>query len=369
MKRLFCLIPLFAAGLMQAAHAVEIDDEVPESATLATGANGYRVLRLGTVQGGSSFGLALSRNGKAAAGNVWFEIEGNMRPAYFVPGQAPRVIYTDGPGEARGVNNLGEAVGWFTQGAQTQAFRWRLDTGAITTLPSLGGGSSYAAAINNQSEIVGWSESAPGVRHAMLWKGTASTDLGTWGGLSAQATAINRYGDIVGYREVEVDGMRYKQGVRKLKGRTPQILRIPKGFDNLVPTGINDNGDITGYMYAGATGELFGAMAFLRFGDVYKRLRAEPGYPTVARGLNNLREVAGYKFEGTADPRARGRVWRDNGATSVSLAELPEALSRGWYALGDANAINDTGVIVGTGQTLSSSGARRIEGYMLVPKP
>lgn len=368
MKRLFCLIPLFAAGLMQAAQAVEIDDEVPQSAALATGTNGYRVLRLGTVQGGSSFGLALSRNGKAAAGTVWFDIEGNMRPAYFVPGQAPRVIYTDGPGEARGVNNLGEAVGWFTQGAQTQAFRWRLDTGAITTLPSLGGGSSYAAAINNQSETVGWSESAPGVRHAMLWKGTASTDLGTWGGLSAQATAINRYGDIVGYREVEVDGVRYKQGIRKLKGRTPQILKIPTGFDNLVPTGINDNGDIAGYMYAGATGELFGAMAFLRMGDVYKRLRAEPGYPTFARGLNNLREVAGYKFEGTADPRARGRVWRDNGATSVPLAELPEALSRGWYALGDANAISDTGVIVGTGLYVSS-GTWRIEGYMLVPKP
>jgi probable HAF family extracellular repeat protein len=361
-----CIVSLFTAGLLQGAQAVEIDDEVPVTAAEATGTNGYRVLRLGTVQGGSSFGRALSRNGKAAAGSVWFDIAGNMRPAYFVPGQTPRVIYTDGPGEATGVNNLGEVVGWFTQGAQNQAFRWKTDN-TLTTLPSLGGGSSFAAAINNRSEVVGWSEAAPGVRHAVVWSGNTLIDLGTWGGISAQATAINRYGDIVGYREIEIDGIRYQQGVRLLKGGKPALLRIPTGFDNLVPKGINDNGDVVGHMYPSGQ-ELFSSVAFLRMGTLYKRLRAEPGFPTFALGVNNLKEVAGYKFEGTADPRTRGRVWRDNGTTSVPLDELPEAIRKGWYALGDADAINDTGVIVGTGQYIAS-GIRRIEGYMLVPKP
>jgi probable HAF family extracellular repeat protein len=361
-----CIVSLFTAGLLQGAQAVEIDDEVPVTAVEATGTNGYRVLRLGTVQGGSSFGRALSRNGKAAAGSVWFDIAGNMRPAYFVPGQTPRVIYTDGPGEATGVNNLGEVVGWFTQGAQNQAFRWKTDN-TLTTLPSLGGGSSFAAAINNRSEVVGWSEAAPGVRHAVVWSGNTLIDLGTWGGISAQATAINRYGDIVGYREIEIDGIRYKQGVRLLKGGKPVLLRIPTGYDNLVPKGINDNGDVAGHMYPSGQ-EFLSAVAFLRLGTTYKRLRAEPGYPTFALGLNNLREVAGYRFEGTADPRAQGRVWRDNGNTSVSLAWLPEAINKGWYTLGDANAINDTGVIVGVGQ-YGTNTSRKVEAYMLVPKP
>ncbi|WP_232540224.1 hypothetical protein [Azohydromonas aeria] len=362
---------LLAAGFLQGAQAANSSGGAENAtgaadtaAAEATGSRGYRTLRLGTVQGGSSFALALSPNHKAA-GYVTLNIAGGYRPALFMPGFAPRVIHTDGPGQGTGVNGLGEVVGWFQQGTLTQAFRWKFDH--ITTLPSLGGGSSYAAAINHFSEIVGWSEVAPGVRHAAYWRGGTVVDLGAWGGVAAQATAINRRGDIVGWRELDVAGERVRQGVRQLKGQRPQLLRIPAGFDNLVPSAINDNGDIAGHMYP-AGQELFASVGFLLSGNFYKRLTAEPGFPTFGLALNNLKEVAGYKFEGTADPRARARVWRNSGNTSVALDRLPSAVNTGWWALGDAHGINDSGVIVGVGQFNTAGGGRNIEAYMLVPR-
>jgi uncharacterized membrane protein len=203
------------------------------------------------------------------------------------------------------------------------------------------------------------------VRHAAYWRGGTLVDLGTWGGLSAQATAINGRGDIVGYRELDVAGVRVKQGVRQLKGQRPQLLRIPAGFDNLVPSAINDNGDIVGHMYPSGQ-EFFASVAFLLSNNVYKRLQAGTGFPTFATAVNNLKEVAGSKFDGPADPRDRARVWRNNGNLSVALDYLPSAINTGWRALGLASGINDTGVIVGTG--IFGTVTPRIEAYMLVPR-
>ncbi|NML16909.1 hypothetical protein [Azohydromonas caseinilytica] len=368
MRGMIFALSLFTAALMPVARAVEApaagavsDAASPEQNTAP---RGYRTLRLGTVQGGSSAAYALSPNGKAA-GYVGFDIEGRFRPALFAAGREPRVIHTDGPGSASGVNGLGEVVGWFQQGDRTEAFRWKFNT--ITTLPSLGGGSSYATAINARSEIVGWSQAlSSGERHAVYWYGSTLIDLGTWGGLAAEATAINRRGDIVGYREVEIDGRRVKQGVRQLKGRKPQLLRIPEGYIGLVPKAINDNGDIAGHMY-GSFGEVLGSEGFLLVGNNYSKMNEQSGYTTYGLGLNNYREVSGYRDNFTSDPRDRGRVWRHRGQTIVGLDGLPSARNTGWWALGAAYAINDNGVVVGVGQW-GAVDARTVEAYMLVPR-
>ena len=233
MKRRQFTISLAAAGLAPGAYA-------------ATSAPSYEVLRLGTFQGTRSAAFAVSSNRKAA-GSVHFNIDGGYRPALFFHGQAPKPIYTDGPGEARGINARLETVGWFRQGSFTQAFRWRNDT--LEILTSLGGGHSYAAAINNRSEIVGWSEAAPGASHAVYWWGDRLIDLGTWRGYGAQATDINQRGDIVGFREVVVEGVGLRQGVRLIRGRKPQLMPTPPGYDSVTPTAINNKGHITGYVY------------------------------------------------------------------------------------------------------------------------
>ena len=363
MRGMIFALSVFCAALPQTVQAADTAAADEAFTSQNTAPRGYRTLRLGTVQGGSSSAYALSPNGKAA-GYVGFDIEGGFRPALFVAGQAPRVIHTDGPGAAQGVNGQGEVVGWFQQGDRTQAFRWK--PGGIDTLPSLGGGSSSALAINHRSEIVGWSQAPSGERHAVYWYGTTLIDLGTWGGLAAEATAINRNGDIVGYREVEIDGRRIKQGVRQLKGKKPQLLRISEGYIGLVPSAINDNGDIAGHRY-GNSGDSLGSEGFLLIGNTYWKMTEQPGYTTYGLALNNHREVAGYRNNFTSDPRFRGRVWRHKGRSVVALDGLPSALNTGWWALSAAYGINDSGVVVGVG-IWGDVNNRNVEAYMLVPR-
>jgi probable HAF family extracellular repeat protein len=353
---------LAATALLQMAQAATAGNATPISAPAENPARpGYTVHELGSVEGGLSDARSVSSNGKAA-GYVTFNIDGSFRPALFELGKLPVPIYTDGPGKATGVNAGGEVVGWYAQGAATQAFRWKNNT--LTTLPTLGG-SSWAAAINDRSEIVGWSEVSPGVVHAAYFYAGKVRDLGTWGGLSAQATGINANGDIVGFREVMRDGVRVRQGVRVLRGQAPQLLRPPAGFDALVPQSINANGDVAGYLHK-AGGLSIDTQAFTLVGTQLRQLRSDGccnGAPSSAGAINAARQTVGHKLDAGADPRQRGRLWLN--AQPVALDTLPEAAAAGWYALGEATSLNDRGVIVGVGQTAQ----RQVRAYMLVPKP
>jgi hypothetical protein len=350
---------LASAFLNNAHAAIESGTSTREKSAVPR----YKVLRLGTFQGGSSEANAVNGLG-LAAGQVSFNIAGGYRPALFVPGFTPMPIYTDGPGEATGINNRTDIVGWFRQGDFTQAFRW--SRGNIKTLASLGGGHSHAAGINGRAEIVGWSEAAPGASHAMYWRGDDFVDLGLWDGYAAQATAINDRGDIVGFREVVQNGIGVRQGVRSLRGKPPQLLPTPPGFDAVVPTSINDLGDITGYVYP-AGNFLFGRVAFIYANGKYTLMPNPAGHPTVGLCINNRRDVAGFRFDGNADPRNRGTVWLDKGDTEFGIDYLPAALSKGWTDLADATALNDAGVVVGYGLLHPSPSRYSLEAFMLVP--
>ena len=62
----------------------------------------------------------------------------------------------------------------------------------------LGGGGSYASAINDRGQVVGEGKNASGAWHAFLWQNGTMTDLGTLGGKKSAATSINERGEIVG---------------------------------------------------------------------------------------------------------------------------------------------------------------------------
>lgn len=80
-----------------------------------------------------------------------------------------------------------------------------------------------------------------------------TTDLGNWGGRSSHATAINANGDIAGFREIQANGQWVKQGVRLKANGTRQTIKPLAGFGNLVPTEINDTGDLAGSMSLNAS--------------------------------------------------------------------------------------------------------------------
>lgn len=106
--------------------------------------------------------------------------------------------------DARGIdwiavalNERGDVVGSYTEAEfhNSQAFLWR--DGVVIDLPALNDdGRTSARGINNRGQIVGWS-SGPGGSHAVLWDGGDVTDLGIWGN-ACTPWDVNESGQVVG---------------------------------------------------------------------------------------------------------------------------------------------------------------------------
>ncbi len=78
----------------------------------------------------------------------------------------------------------------------------------IVDLGSLGGDTSEARAINARSQVVGFSQTSSGTKHAFVWENGVMSDLGTLGGDYSNAVAINNRGDIAGVSTDATGSMR-----------------------------------------------------------------------------------------------------------------------------------------------------------------
>jgi probable HAF family extracellular repeat protein len=148
--------------------------------------------------------------------------------------------------EARDINNAGEIVG---EGGSNRAVLWK--NGEITDLGTLGGGLSYANAINEPGQVVGWAETSTGNNSAFLWdEGMGMTNLGTLGGFLSEALDINDQSQVVGRSYLETGEMHafiWEDGPGmidlndRLRPGSPWILYSA--------TGINSEGNISGMAY------------------------------------------------------------------------------------------------------------------------
>ena len=104
---------------------------------------------------------------------------------------------------AEGINEQNEVVGFSDLSTgDYQAFLWRPGHG-MRSLGTLGGHNSFAQSINDRSEVVGGSE-RPGssVTRAFLWSEAGGVrGLGTLGGRNSFANAINNRREVVGVSE------------------------------------------------------------------------------------------------------------------------------------------------------------------------
>lgn len=166
-------------------------------------------------------------------------------------------------------------------------------SGVTGELPTLGGNSGYALAVNELNQIVGFSDTAGDAQvRATLWLGGVARNLGTLGGVNSQAYGINDMGDIVGVAD-------------DASGR-PRAFRFQ----------IDDTGAVVTRVDLGTLGSA----------DSY------------AHAVNERGQIVG-----TSNDRAF--VWFGGVMTDLNT-RIPAG--SGWR-LSQAWAINDAGVIVGNG--------------------
>ena len=143
-----------------------------------------------------------------------------------------------GTGEAQGINKQRQVVGGTMLG---RAFLW--EDGVLTDL-GLPPGMAFAGAfrINDRAQVIGTASPA-GIKAAMafVWEDGAFTDLGSLGDRINIPRAINNRGDIVG----NSGGVAFLWHAGTLTD-LGTLLPIGSGWTSLVPTGINNSGQIVG---------------------------------------------------------------------------------------------------------------------------
>lgn len=305
----------------------------------------YTIKGLGVLPGdGASTGAGLNNWGNAVGVSVTIDPVDFMpqRPVLFTPG-AVRVLPTlpnELPGlfdgAAVAISDGGIAIGTvFSPKGPTHAAMFS-PTGVTDLGVLIGDADSYATAINNLKQIVGYTEVAidsdgPFI-HGVLYTGGQIVDLGALpGSRFSFATGINDQGMIVGYAQT-ADGATH--AVAFTQGQVVDF-GVPPGGTASMAYAINAQGQIAGAADFG-TGKLHAAL--IVNGSITDLGLLPGGSTSMAYAINNTGQAAGWADDSTGRRLpvvfSRGQV--------ISLG-IPPAATDGY-----ASAINDLGQVVGT---------------------
>lgn len=193
---------------------------------------------------GQTYGHAIDGHGNVVAG----QFAGPEFPWYEPAGGSPtRLALGDSlfAGDPQALNDAGLIVGvvWTTVG-KYHAAAWPGPDGSPALLGSLGGDQSWARGVNQVGDIVGWSELTPGdaTRHAVLWPaGGSMIDLTAWPNPcpgSSEAADVNDAGVIVG----RCDG----QPVLWTAAEGMRPLTSPAWVSSGEPYAINNHNEVVG---------------------------------------------------------------------------------------------------------------------------
>jgi probable HAF family extracellular repeat protein len=153
------------------------------------------------------------------------------------------------------INNNGQVAGTFkTAAGVLHGFLWQkgvyTDLGTLggiepaTDLPDVGPFGSKAVAINDKGQVIGFSVTPAGERHAFLWQQGVMTDLGTLadGKGYSEPVAINNRGQVIGYTTNAHGG---SSAFVWQKGVMTELKPLP-GAKYVVISAINKRGQIVG---------------------------------------------------------------------------------------------------------------------------
>jgi probable HAF family extracellular repeat protein len=210
---------------------------------------------------------------------------------------------------------------------------------SLTAIPNtLGGTTSWAGDVNASGVVIGTVDVGADT-HAFVYSGGTMTDLGTLGGPYTYANAINSSGLIVGSAGVPGDfehAFTYAfPGGPIMDGHsTAVVLGTGTGF-----SGVNSAGHITGYSDTAS-----GQHAIIYSGGLSTDLGVPAGADNSYGGaINSLDHVVGYAPN---SGNTTSVAFLYSGGTMHDLGTLG-----GVFAF--AKAINDSDLVVGSGQTSS----------------
>ena len=236
---------------------------------------------------------------------------------------------------ATAINDTSQVVGWSAnQDGQIQPFRY--SNGVMENLGTLGGDWAMAVDINHSGQVAGWSYDAEGQSRPFRYHNGTMEEFGSLGwGDWGEATAINDAGEIVGWT---VDGSGSLRAFRYSRGEMENMGTL--GGYHSWATGINDGGQIVGW----SDTEQGHGGAFRYHNGVMEQLSTlgEDASTGMPYAINNSGKVVGNVED--SDNR---RAFLHTGLAMLDLNDHIDPAS-GW-SMATALDINDHGQIVGTG--------------------
>ena len=269
-------------------------------------------------------------------------------------GSDSQAIWISGNGLIAGVADNGEIDPLFAGFTELRGVLWR--DGQIVDLGVLpeGGSESFANAVNNQSQVVGWGVNNvpdsfsfvgfPTQTRAFLWQDGTMQDLGTLGGPDAIASFINNKGDIAGPSWTPTDpATGAPAAVHPFLWRNGGMMDLGSlGGTDSEPTAMNEIGDVVGVStLAGDSIQ----HAFLWSKDKLFDLGTLGGNNAWANWINNRGDIAGKADLPGPAPQLHDAVLWSHGQM-IDLRVVPgDACSNAYY-------VNSHGQVVGTSENL-----------------
>jgi probable HAF family extracellular repeat protein len=294
-------------------------------------------------------------NGLLIAASLLFP----LAPAIASPVYTVKVVGPAGSA-AKGINASGQVVGSLSFGSTRHAFVYN---GTHTyDIGTLGGPMSIAYGINDYGVVVGQADNAAGRPRAFAYYHGHMTNLGTLpGGDLSVATAINRYGVITGYSGTGEPPDHGTYGFRYRSGHMVRLAALPAGLGSYGYS-INNGGTIAGAAYEGP----YTPPEYPNYPVIYKyNVPAKiSGYQGEANGINDYGQVVGgINTYDLPFPHARRPFFWQPGSSSVGtitfLGSLDATLDDGY-----ATAINNCGVVVGNSAVQLSSERYGYQGFV-----
>ena len=222
----------------------------------------------------------------------------------------------------------------------TPRFTWKaspLDTGGLT-------GESAATGVNDSGQVVG-NIGNVGNEQAAYWdNGVANvieTPLGGWGSWAAD---INQHGVIAGsgFPANQTTQVWKRHGFVWLNGKTTDLGFLPRS-NQTRPVALNEHGQVVGSSWSGDMWTATDVRAFLwQAGKKIVDLGALPGRAlSAATDIDNKGSVVGSSWNGEMDTSRQEHAFLWSRGRMTDLGPLPGARQSG------ATGINDNGQIVG----------------------